>query len=199
MKNKRKTVNENLKEYHFNLLSKLLTEREINNLNKKYLCYFNNKTGTVRIISCPYYYRDGGVVYILKSLRTDISNYSIIKKIDIRDNEFFGIGLDGTIDLRYRNNSKLVVVSNVVDEFFNKSYIKLYVFTRILGKRALVRAFMYPINKKLMDVDVDNLRNMVILNNDEVSLAIDSFDKDKKHRRTLKLQSILNTQSCRLV
>lgn len=199
MKNKRKTVNEKLKEYHLNILSKLLNERELNNLNKKYLCYFNNKTGIIRIISCPYLYRDGGVVYILKSLKKDIANYSIIKKIEIKDNEFFGIGLDAVIDLRYRNNSKLIVVSNVVDEFFNKLYIKLYLFTRILGKRALVRSISYPVNINLKDVDITNLKNIVILNNDEINLIIDNFDNDKKHRRTLKLQSILNTQSCRLV
>lgn len=191
MKNKRKTVNEKLKEYHSKLLTKLLGDRYITRLNLNYLSFTNNKTGTIRIVSCPYLYKDGGVIYILRSYKKDIAKYIIFKKIEFLDEGLFGIGVDSKIDLKYRNKSELVVVSYVHDYFKNSfnNYLKIFYIKKVLNKKYIIKTKCLETNLTKEIIKNFSLQHMITLTDNHVSI-MNEFNDNKKICSTLSLSDI---------
>lgn len=121
---------EGIKKYYNNLLSRHLTMREFNSIDFHNVSFYNNKNFTIRAVGCPHLYKEGGVVYIFKSSKEDLDNYTLVKEIKSLDIGKFGYNIDMLLDskLKYKNILIVTSLSN------SNNSLCTYVYGNIFGK-----------------------------------------------------------------
>lgn len=147
-------ISETLREYHLNILKKLISEEEFRKIDKDLISFDNNRSGLVRVIGCPYKNNNGGVIYILKSSKKDIANYKLIKSIAIDEPGMLGTSISISTDSKISHRNKLIFTS------INKDQLKVYIYSKFLNKNMSNRV----LNLSLKTSDNNSyLKNIITL------------------------------------
>ena len=155
--NKEFSVVDKLRKYHLSLLCKLLSKEELDKINTELISYDNNDSGVIRVIGCPYKSNVGGVVYILKSSKDNISDYKIINSIFLDD-----IGLVATsISLITHNklsHKNILSLTSIKDNI-----IKVYLYSKFLNKNMNCRVLNISSKYKIDHNNKKYLKNILCL------------------------------------
>lgn len=157
---------ENIKTYYNNLLGKHLTLREFSAIDFRDVSYYCNKNSTVRVVGCPNLHKEGGVVYIFKSNKEDVEDYTLVREIKCLDPGKFGYRINLLLDskCKYKN---VLVVTNLSE---SENVLSTYVYNNIFGKRinyvAIInhKAFQHVSDVKLLlKKDAFNTATLLVL------------------------------------
>ncbi len=147
-------VTNKLRNYHLNLLSKLIAKSDYDRINQELISYDNNDSGIIRVIGCPYKNNNGGVIYILKSSKKDIANYKLLNSIVINESGLLGTSISISTDSKVSHKNKLVFTS------IDKDQLKVYIYSKFLNKNMSNRV----LNLSLKTSDNNSyLKNIITL------------------------------------
>lgn len=170
---------ENIKTYYNNLLGKHLTLREFSAIDFRDVSYYCNKNSTVRAVGCPNLHKEGGVVYIFKSDKEDVEDYTLVREIKCPNAGKFGYRINLLLDskCKYKN---ILVVTNLSE---SENTLHTYVYNNIFGKRG---RYVAIINHKAFQhiSDVKLLLKKDAFNT--VTLLVLSKGKNENEHRTNK-------------